>query len=789
MHYVLDITSNSDLEHIYEKYSDLFHLSDIFAWFFRFLGGLLLKGTYIMVSGIENIYNKTFSFIGFVNSSDLNPYIKDFRYIGWGLFTILIAWIGIQYIRGGSLDLSRKFNTILMALVTMVVLPSCITWGLDLVQSSKTYIANTGTQSGQTVDNLAFTPIKMNIIDLKQMDASNFKVDPANLKNKNTLDDSYFRNVWNYTTTIQDDDAAKMKNPTVFQKKLIENTSGGENSVMIDDLSSHIFASFLNEYYYRYSGHIVLIIIELLILGFFFILMALKQMELIIELAFVKIINPLIAMTDDSGARVKTMILSVVGVIASLEVSLMTVPFYSIGMTWLSQTLGSLGLNLIQTAIFFILGEIALFFVMFKGFDLVQKITGIRQGYGSELLQAAIGFGAVGAAANKLGQGAVGAGKSLYNKANPPEQNGGSAQYAQSDIMDKPQNGNLASNNDYDDKLKNQFNQSAQDDPNTQSSSANEQGINSTNGLDSSQSNGTSPSTNGSGTNQDNSNVDNGSNIPNPNNATENTSSSDAPTGSSASTSTNSSAPNSNDSASDNRNNPNLDIPNGSENFNASGANNIGADNGTSTSTGYGSTVDNSSNGTNLNNPNLNGNSNNSTSLNGSQNSINENVGNNQGSSINKDTSTNDTNADNPNVSTSSSSPSTQNISSGVSNGGGTSTGGTQNINVENPTSNGTTTANVDNPNVSDNGGTHNTNISTENISPVNENTSIDNGSNVTDNTDNANSNPNISKSVQEKLERSRKNSSALEKIGKMYYSANVINRATERNDTGEFKE
>lgn len=763
MKFIADITSNQDLEKIYQKYSDIFHLSDIFAWFFRFLGGLILKGVYIMTSGIENIYNKAFAVMGFVNSNSLNPYIKDFRYIGWGLFSILIAWIGFQYIKNGKSDLSTTFKTLLMGIVTMVVLPSCITWSMDLVQSSKTYIENTGSKTD--VNNLSFIPIKTNIIDLKQMDASNFKVDPAKLTNKNTFDANYFVNVWSYTTTIQDDDAAKMKNPTVFQKKLIEDTSGGNNAVAVDDLSSHIFASFLNEYYYRYSGHIFLIIIEEVILDFFYILMTLKIMSLVIELGYTKILAPVIALTDDSGARIKTLILSVVGVFASLEFSLMTIPYYALGMTWLSQTLGSLKLNLMQSAIYFILGELAFFFVMFKGFDLVGKITGVRQGYGSELLQAAIGFGAVGAAANKLGHGAIGAGKSLYNKTNPPEQNGGAGQYANPNSPENdPNNSNVSPDYNNDNSIKDRFNANGSTSSNasgadTSSSSnnstnydngnldsANASTFNNSNTEPSSNANSNVPQTNGSSTSatgSDSSGSSDNGNMDNPNLSQSNASTSVNDSGSNEPT-TSSNATGGINSQSEkpltNNDNPNVQPQNNS------GNEPIGNNesNGTQSTTGSNNTGGSNDNGsqtdTNINNPNVSG----------KESPNNDNSLNNNGSSTlsGSTTSPNNVNTTNPNVSA------PNNTTTQSFNNGG------DHITVENPNTQGTISGgSIEQPEI-----------------PSSPN--VNNDSTPT-------SNPNVEAS----LEQNKQSRSALDKINKMYYGASVLNRATEKNNDGEFKE
>lgn len=750
MKYLADITSNQDLEKIYEKYSDIFHLSDIFAWFFRFLGGLILKGVYIMVSGIETIYDKAFAVMGFVNSNSLNPYIKAFRYIGWGLLGILLAWIGIKYIHNTQVKLSQSLKSVLVGLVTVVVLPSTITWSMDLVQSSKTYIENVG--NSKDVNNLSFIPIKSNIIDLKQMDASNFKVDPANLKNKNTFDSNYFVNVWSYTTTIQDDDAAKMNNPTVFQKKLIEDTSGGKNAVAVDDLSSHIFASFLNEYYYRYSGHIFLIILELLILGFFFIVMTLKIMSLVYELGFTKVIAPAIAFTDDSGARIKLLINSVVGVMASLELSIMTVPYYSLGMTWLSQSLGSLKLNLVQTAIYFILGEISFFFVLFKGFDLVAKITGVRQGYGSELLQAAIGFGAVGAAANKLGQGAMGAGKALYNKTNPPEQNGGAGQYANPNVPeDEPNNSNLKPNNEVDSSIADEFKGSGS-------------GSSYSPFETSSASSSNNPTSSANSTNADNGNTT----MPNSPDINSATSSTSLSSNSSAGSATGGNSP---------ENNPNLSQSTASTTMNED-SNNSGSS--TNSTGSQGSQDDKPLN--NNDNPNVNPQNNDGG---GSIGSTSSNNGNN-GSSETREAPTVDNgnnNLNNPNV-----------------DNGGNTDNNIDNVNVGSSAPTPSSTVNTTNPNVSptpsstsqsfNNGGD---NITVENANVPDNNTSVNtetpNVSNVTEttnpNTTTISNNPEIADS----LKKNQESRSALDKINKMYYGASVINRATEENMHGDFKD
>lgn len=766
MKFIADITSNQDLEKIYRQYSDIFHLSDIFAWFFRFLGGLILKGVYIMTSGIETIYNKAFAVMGFVNSNSLNPYIKDFRYIGWGLFSILVAWIGIQYIKNGKADLSTTFKTLLMGIVTMVVLPSCITWSMDLVQSSKTYIENTGSKSD--VNNLSFIPIKTNIIDLKQMDASNFKVAPADLTNKNTFDANYFVNVWSYTTTIQDDDAAKMKNPTVFQKKLIEDTSGGNNAVTIDDLSSHIFASFLNEYYYRYSGHIFLIIIEEIILAFFYILMALKIMALVFELGYAKILTPIIALTDDSGARIKTLILSVVGVVASLEFSLMTVPYYAMGMTWLSQTIGSLKLNLIQSAIYFILGELAFFFVMFKGFDLVEKITGVRQGYGSELLQAAIGFGAVGAAANKLGQGAIGAGKSLYNKTNPPEQNGGAGQYANPNAPDNdPNNSNVSPDYNNDDSIKDAFNANS-------STSSNASGANTSSGSNSSN----------NSTNIDNGNLDsaNASNFNNPNTEpSSNTNSNVQQPNVSNTSATGSDSSGSSDNG--NMDNPNLSQSNASTSMNDNGSN---APTTSSSATG-GNNSQSEKPLTNNDNPNVQpqNNSGNEPSGNNESDGSQSTTGSNNTGGSNDNGSQTDTNINNPNVS-GVESPNNDNSlnNNGTSTVSGSSTS-PNNVNTTNPNvsaPNNTTTQSFNN-------GGDNITVENPNTQGTTSNGSIEQPEIPSSPNVNNDSTPTSNPNVEASLEQNKQSRSALDKINQMYYGASVLNRATEKNNNGEFKE
>lgn len=436
----------SDVVHFYHQWSQHLHGNlGIFHSIYGTFANPVIRLFYHIVSGLETIFNSTFSLLGWdgtlsADGSPLHPIYVTLFAIGWALLGLSIILVTFQSITH-SVKWSKVLPNIFMVALTLTVLPLLMrtasgqtdALGNIVISARKDINAAAGNDGNINAKDLAIQPIKSNIIDMARVANKSWDYDPNNMNAATTnsirtktdvnnldlgasMDKASLKQFKGFKKDMKGKGGNKVSDP--FNYHLIDNhasEAGQENSYSLVKNEAGSGMGSLNDFSYtRYDVVWIPLIAQCIILGAVFIIAAFRVVKDIFELTLMNLAAPLLAFQSvRSTKKLRDLVNSIVGLYLSIVLMSVVIKVFMIFLTVAPTKFSNLNSfeHGILTAIIYAGGGYALF----AGISYFERVTGVSQGFsasaGQMMATSAMGA-AAGAAAVKT---AIKGGSSLFN--------------------------------------------------------------------------------------------------------------------------------------------------------------------------------------------------------------------------------------------------------------------------------------------------------------------------------------------------------------------------------------
>lgn len=300
------------LEKILETYEDWLQADSIFGYIVRTIVGLLIKGLYWVASTMEKAVDTVLTLTSFYKeSSEINTAYKAMLYLGFGLLTIFLIFLGYKFWLGKNIEIKSVFlNTIIIG-ASIILLPTVFDFGLQVSRQFNADTKSLGQVTPAKSDSLSFNVISENIVDLVYADQQDFP-DINKLKKNRITKEQWDKGQIDLLENAEPEgllsalfsDKDKLKHEDVFKHQLTVGTDGKLKAVELNQKSF----PFWDTWYFRYGMKSFTIISTLLVLSIAYGLSAMKLVRVAIELVVQKLIFPIVAFSDvETGQRLKGM--------------------------------------------------------------------------------------------------------------------------------------------------------------------------------------------------------------------------------------------------------------------------------------------------------------------------------------------------------------------------------------------------------------------------------------------------------------------------------------------------
>ena len=349
---------------IFNTYGEYFHRSGIIESILYPMGWSIITLLRQLCS-----FCAAFKVVDFTKFAPVQAFLVQFKsFFGVGILISLIIMAGIYIVNPQNRP--PWFKNLIIGVATIGLLPALITQANSLILDGKEAII--GASSEAMVDKV----VSDNIYDLVYMLQNEFYNYP----------DTYSRNNIQSSELLEYIDILDVINPsddmvtTDLGKQLISKkmTVDNQGNASIQDIKKKTFLWIdYTDYYYRWHIDFIPVIIELIAIGFLFVMLAYKVVRLIAEIYFGEILALMFSGYITSGSKVVKILTMVFN---SYVVLFMTCVFlYTY--TLFSQAITSYNFNIWIEAIL-------LLFVAFcfsDGPNIIQQILGIDAGLSSSL--------------------------------------------------------------------------------------------------------------------------------------------------------------------------------------------------------------------------------------------------------------------------------------------------------------------------------------------------------------------------------------------------------------------
>ncbi|EGW2153098.1 hypothetical protein DZ768_06765 [Enterococcus faecium] len=384
-----DFLTNPLYQNYLKKYNGNFY-SQFGLW----IGWSVIKATFAVVDGIQNMIPEVLDLFSFVESTGLNKvYQSVLSTIVVGLMILSLVIIGYKMITGkGTVDLKSVGMNIVMSIALILLMPTLIHSGIEF---SKTFYNDTTTITNSD-EGVAWSLIEQGVTDLAYINKTDqySMIDKTNDRNNLTKE-----NFWktDLTQVLTDNVLDKMEkeNPIAgnLRYELVENSNNEFVATKFSDNFLSTFSDSLKSGYYRYQANLWGISIGLTALAIAYVFSAFVIITAILELAFKRVLGVLVFATDlETGQRSKQ-------VLSDILQCYLTVGFQGFGLSMFAMFVNYLNAGEgISTNIFIkTIAYICAVFVLIKGSGTVMRYFGVdiglKEGYGQ--LASAFGMGAM----------------------------------------------------------------------------------------------------------------------------------------------------------------------------------------------------------------------------------------------------------------------------------------------------------------------------------------------------------------------------------------------------------
>lgn len=384
-----DFLTNPLYQNYLKKYNGNFY-SQFGLW----IGWSVIKATFAVVDGIQNMIPEVLDLFSFVESTGLNKvYQSVLSTIVVGLMILSLVIIGYKMITvKGTVDLKSLGMNIVMSIALILLMPTLIHSGIEF---SKTFYNDTTTITNSD-EGVAWSLIEQGVTDLAYINKTDqySMIDKTNDRNNLTKE-----NFWktDLTQVLTDNVLDKMEkeNPIAgnLRYELVENSDNEFVATKFSDNFLSTFVDGIKSGYYRYQANLWGISFGLIALAVAYVFSAFIIITAILELAFKRVLGVLVFATDlETGQRSKQ-------VLSDILQCYLTVGFQGFGLSMFAMFINYLNAGEgISTNIFIkTIAYICAVIVLIKGSGTVMRYFGVdiglKEGYGQ--LASAFGMGAM----------------------------------------------------------------------------------------------------------------------------------------------------------------------------------------------------------------------------------------------------------------------------------------------------------------------------------------------------------------------------------------------------------
>lgn len=362
--------------------------------FLRWVIYNLQKAAVNINSGFENIFQ----------NEGVTKILDKVKYIAIGLFVIMIAYIGFEYIF--KKDQNKKFDTYVMNFVFGVIVFLGISTAIgDLYSINLASLTYLTTDDASKTVSMADEVVQDGITDNLLFKEQNGQIttDPGRKNDLNIGQDSKGKSDLDYIEIndwINPDEGAPFKK-YLKDKETLDNIDTGPGA-----LFWHM--NILGNLYYRWNVKWLEILVQLFIMAFALIIMCIKIARLCYELVIHQIMAQVLALIDiHSGQRLKKVLQSIVATFITIFGCFLFLKLYMAGNTYILAQDGIKDNFLAK-----IICMLALGLSVIDGPNIFEQVVGIDAGLNnttSAILQA----GGIMAGARALGKGIKGAARGI----------------------------------------------------------------------------------------------------------------------------------------------------------------------------------------------------------------------------------------------------------------------------------------------------------------------------------------------------------------------------------------
>lgn len=387
-----------DVSQVLQDLSDLLVTDNVFKDLLRELGWGIVMFLKKLVDIIDTVVHNTYKIINFVSSSIVENNIGVLSGIMVAILAISIAILGYKVIFKRD-NKSNAFTGALLVIVVVMALPIIFSQGVKIVSSLTGSVSiSTSTDQGLLSDRV----IKANLHDLmKYADYEGFKL-PSNVTTYNDIPPSILKHI--DMSEVLDDSKIPKKNQGIVNRELDFDKEG-----KITDKKFNKTMLSGRDGYYRYYVNWFSIIANFIIVGITLLLMGVKTVKIVFNLALDRIVGTILIFTDiEEGKRAKELLTHIIATFAVLMVSVFSMNLYAEFTGWIqNQQLGSGWVGVITNLVILLGTSIALL----EGPSIIQKLLGTQVDSG--LARTSVGIAGIG----KIGKGIAGIGKTTGNVA------------------------------------------------------------------------------------------------------------------------------------------------------------------------------------------------------------------------------------------------------------------------------------------------------------------------------------------------------------------------------------
>ncbi|MEG0297830.1 MAG: hypothetical protein RR620_14000 [Clostridium sp.] len=378
---------------VLQDLSDLLVTDNMFKDLLRELGWGIVMFLKKLVDIIDTVVHNTYKVINFVSSSIVESNIGVLSGIMVAILAISIAILGYKLIFKRD-NKSNAFTGALLVIVVVMALPIIFSQGVKIV-SSLTGSVSISTNTGEGL--LSDRVIKANLHDLmKYAKYEGFKL-PSNVTTYNDIPPSVLKHI-DMSEVLKSSNIDNKTNKKVVEKELDFDNNG---NVIDKNFNKTMLTG--RDGYYRYYVNWFSIIANFIIVGITLLLMGVKTVKIVFNLALDRIVGTILIFTDiEEGKRAKELLTHIIATFAVLMVSVFSMNLYAEFTGWIqTQQLGTGWIGVITNLVILLGTSIALL----EGPTIIQKLLGTQVDSG--LARTAVGIAGVG----KIGKGIAGAGK------------------------------------------------------------------------------------------------------------------------------------------------------------------------------------------------------------------------------------------------------------------------------------------------------------------------------------------------------------------------------------------